>query len=119
MISGSSVGDHAFSMAPPDVFVMPVHAASCPDMHRASVTRLPPRSNPLNRNHLASPVAIPGMKTMALKMAMVIISTVCTELGNAQSVLMLICTAFIVYYLITTVRVCVGGGGGTNRSWLV
>jgi hypothetical protein len=55
-------------------------------------------------------VAITGMKTMALKMAMVIISTVCTELGNAQSVLMLICTAFIVYYLITTVR-----GGGA--SW--
>eukprot|EP00883_Tetradesmus_obliquus_P002715 jgi/Sobl393_1/12921/SZX78204.1 len=33
----------------------------------------------------------------------VLISTVCSEMGNAQSVLMLICTAFIVYYLITTV----------------
>jgi hypothetical protein len=44
------------------------------------------------------------MKTIALKMAMVIISTVCTELGKAQGVLMLICTAFIVYYLMTTVR---------------
>lgn len=62
-----------------------------------------PRSNPLNRNHLASPVAITGMKTMALKMAMVILSTVCSELGNAQSVLMLICVAFILYYMVTTV----------------
>eukprot|EP00882_Tetradesmus_deserticola_P022458 GHRQ01024368.1.p3 GENE.GHRQ01024368.1~~GHRQ01024368.1.p3 ORF type:complete len:102 (+),score=23.68 GHRQ01024368.1:59-364(+) len=61
-------------------------------------------SNPLSRNHLASPVAVTGMKTMGLKMAMVLISTVGGGLGNTQDVLMLICAAIIVYYMITTVR---------------
>lgn len=42
---------------------------------------------------------------MALKMAMVIISTTGTEIGQAQSVLMLICAAIITYYLLTTVSV--------------
>lgn len=60
--------------------------------------------NPLTRNHLASPVAVTGIKTMALKMVMVVVSTTCTELGKAQSVIMLICTAVITYYLLTTVR---------------
>jgi hypothetical protein len=78
------------------------------------------RSNPLNRNHLASPVAITGMKTMALKMAMVVISTVCSEMGNAQSVLMLICTSFILYFLVTTVRRWQGEGRGVLRcGWVL
>ncbi|KAF8055488.1 tmcC [Scenedesmus sp. PABB004] len=59
--------------------------------------------NPLTRSQLASPVALTGVKTMALKMAMVLVSTVAHELGHAQFVVMLACAGLITYVLLTTV----------------
>lgn len=80
--------------------------------------------NPLTRDHLASPVAVTNLKTMGLKMVMVIVSTSLSVLGRTQAIIMLICAAIITYFLARTVG-CAGGGGGggikreggVSRGW--
>jgi hypothetical protein len=60
--------------------------------------------NPLTRDHLASPVAITNLKTMGLKMVMVVVSTGLAVLGRTQVIVMLLCAAIITYFLLRTVR---------------
>eukprot|EP00775_Hariotina_reticulata_P003511 gene3511-3781_t len=59
--------------------------------------------NPLTRNHLASSLPQTALKAIMLRIAIVLISTCLSELGNVQSVLMLISAVYITYCLLITV----------------
>jgi hypothetical protein len=101
-LQGCTVGMHV-TRAPPCHPCLPRHQQSISDCSL----------NPLTRDHLASPVALTNLKTMGLKMAMVVLSTGLGVLGRAQPVAMLVCAAIITYYLLTTVM----GEGAARRVW--
>eukprot|EP00877_Chromochloris_zofingiensis_P002525 jgi/Chrzof1/12273/Cz06g28080.t1 len=55
--------------------------------------------NPMTRNYLASPVAVDSFKILCLRMLLVIVNSMMSELPRVQVIIMLLCVWFIMYYV--------------------
>lgn len=74
--------------------------------------------NLVSDNLMASPVAETALKTTALKVIMVCVSTCLDEFAQPQAILMFICPCLSAYFQVRSVSTCqcMPGGGGLQHA---